>query len=147
MRRLCGGGGFPDPKPGRATSSPWVLIIAVWFLEPRLLARIKIIFAGALVAILLLPSLLDRFERLQGVDDATELSRFAVWQAAGTMFLEHPILGVGYGNYRGLFGYLSPQPVLSKVDAHNLYLQLLAETDCLDSAALPSCCGRPSVFP
>ena len=35
-----------------------VLIIAVWFLEPRLLARIKIIFAGALVAILLLPSLL-----------------------------------------------------------------------------------------
>ena len=47
------------------------------------------------------------------------------------MFLEHPILGVGYGNYRGLFGYLSPQPVLSKVDAHNLYLQLLAETGLL----------------
>jgi len=105
-----------------------VVIIALWLLVPRRLTRIKMVAASALLCLLLLPSLMNRFERLQAVDDATELSRLAVWQAAGMMFLEHPVLGVGYGNYRSLYGDLAPDRLLSRVEAHSLYLQLLAET-------------------
>ncbi len=105
-----------------------VLVIAVWFLVPRLITRIKLLCAGALACILLLAPLLNHFERLQGVDDFTEVTRLLTWQAAATLFLGHPALGVGYGNFRFLSGDLVPGAVPGTLDAHNLYLQLLAET-------------------
>jgi O-antigen ligase len=44
------------------------------------------------------------------------------------MFLGHPILGVGYGNYRSLYGDYIPGARPDDLDAHNLYLQFLSET-------------------
>lgn len=105
-----------------------ILLIAVWLLVPRLITRVKVLCGSVLAAILVLPPLLNHFERLQGVDDATELSRLAVWQAAVRIFLGHPLLGVGYGNYRFLYADFVPGAVPGKLDAHNLYLELLAET-------------------
>jgi putative inorganic carbon (HCO3(-)) transporter len=103
-----------------------VLIIAVWLLVPRLITRIEFLCGGALACILLFAPLLSHFERLQGgVDD---LGRLDLWQTAATLFLDHPLLGVGYGNYRSLFSDFVPGAVPGTVDAHNLYLQLLAET-------------------
>jgi O-antigen ligase len=66
--------------------------------------------------------------RLQEVDDFTQESRLALWGAAGMMFLGHPILGVGFGNYRSLYGDYIPGARPDDLDAHNLYLEFLSET-------------------
>jgi O-antigen ligase len=44
------------------------------------------------------------------------------------MFLSHPVLGVGYGNYRALYHDYIPGTRPNELDAHNLYLQFLSET-------------------
>lgn len=105
-----------------------VLIIAIWFLVPRMITRIKLFSGGAIAGILIFPFLLIHFERLQGVDDATEFGRLAAWQAAATLFLDHPFLGIGYGNFRFVSSELVPVALPGTLEAHNLYLQLLAET-------------------
>ncbi len=105
-----------------------VLIIAVWLLVPSLITRIMLLCGSTLACILLLPRLFNHFERLQGVDDVTEVTRLLTWQAAATLFFDHPFLGVGYGNFRFLSSDLVPGAVPGTLDAHNLYLQLLAET-------------------
>jgi O-antigen ligase len=70
-------------------------------------------------------SLLDR---LLGVEEFTQVSRLALWGAAAAMFLAHPVLGVGYGNYRSLYNDYIPGAAPGQLDAHNLYLQFLSET-------------------
>jgi putative inorganic carbon (HCO3(-)) transporter len=105
-----------------------VLVIGVWLLVPRLVARIAICCGGALVCLFLLPPLLNHFDRLQGVDEFTQDTRLAAWQAAVIMFLDHPLLGVGYGNYRFLSANFVPGAEPGKVESHNLYLGSLAET-------------------
>jgi O-antigen ligase len=105
-----------------------ILIIAVWLLAPRLIGRIKFLCGGLLACMLLLPPLLNHFERLQGIDEATQSTRTFLWLAAARLFLAHPFLGVGYGNYRFLYADLVPAAVQGRLDAHDLYLQLLAET-------------------
>lgn len=57
------------------------------------------------------------------------VERMANWQAAWGMFTDHPLLGVGIGNY----GVMYPQYALEGWEnttghAHNYYLNLLAET-------------------
>jgi putative inorganic carbon (HCO3(-)) transporter len=106
-----------------------ILMIAVWFLVPRPITRTKLL-GGAVLACMLLP-LLNQFERLRGVlDDPDAISRVYVWGAAASLFRDHPFLGVGYGNYRFLYADFAfvPNAVVGSVDAHNIYLQLLAET-------------------
>jgi putative inorganic carbon (HCO3(-)) transporter len=103
-------------------------IMAVWLLAPRLTIRIEILCGITLICLLTVPPLLNHFDRLQGVDDYTEFGRLAAWQAAVSMFLEHPLLGVGYGNYKFLSADLVPGALPGTLEAHNLYLELLAET-------------------
>ncbi len=119
---------FLSQSRGGLLALAGVLIIAVWFLMPRLLTRISVFCASVFTCVLLLPVILKHFERLQGVDDVTEFGRLAVWQAAATLFFGHPVLGVGYGNYRFLYADIVPGAEPGTLDAHNLYLQLLAET-------------------
>jgi O-antigen ligase len=102
-----------------------LFIIAVWLLVPRVTTRIKLVCVVALAGLLLIPPLLNHFDRLENVDD---FARLAVWQAAVTMFMDHPLLGVGYGNYRFLYADFVPGAVPGRLDAHNIYFQLLAET-------------------
>jgi putative inorganic carbon (HCO3(-)) transporter len=102
-----------------------VLIAGLWFLVPRLITRLKLLGGGVVVCMLLVPALLNQFERLQDTDDG---SRMMIWTAAGTLFFEHPLLGVGFGNFRFLSPELVPGGVMGYLDAHNIYLQLLAGT-------------------
>ncbi len=105
-----------------------VLLIAAWLLPETRAARFRwitlvLVFsaAGALVAGLI-------FERLSGVDSYTEFTRLAIWAGAGLLFAGNPILGVGYGNFKTALASAIPVPEGSMLDAHNLYLELLAET-------------------
>jgi len=65
-------------------------------------------------------------ERATSVDAYIVESRLALWQAAAQMFMQHPLLGIGFGNYRVHFQeYMSG--IDYALDAHNIYLQFLAE--------------------
>ena len=68
------------------------------------------------------------FERLSGVDQFTELSRLAIWAGAGLIFIGHPIAGIGYGNFKNVLAATVAVPEGFMLDAHNLYMELLAET-------------------
>jgi putative inorganic carbon (HCO3(-)) transporter len=104
------------------------LIVSIWYLAPKPTVRIGILAAIAVILALTAPMLMNYFERLQSVDELTELSRLAIWALAGSMFLSHPVLGVGYGTYRISSLTYVPEPIGGQLHAHNLYLQLLAET-------------------
>lgn len=106
-----------------------MLLISIWFLRPKRIAVARLCLS-LLLAYSLVLSLQDRggANRLEQVDDFTQESRLALWGAAGVMFVGHPVLGVGYGNYRSLYGDYLPGARPDELDAHNLYLQLLSET-------------------
>ena len=68
------------------------------------------------------------FQRLAEIDDFTTVSRLAIWGGAFTVFARSPLFGMGFGNLRGMMGGLLNLPDGWTGDAHNLYLELLAET-------------------
>ncbi len=64
------------------------------------------------------------------VDDANfaVVERMAHWQAAGEMFSDHPIFGVGFGNYQVVYpAYALPRWSDPLGHAHNYYLNVAAE--------------------
>lgn len=65
------------------------------------------------------------------------VDRMAHWQAAWEMYREHPLLGIGPGQYTVYYPEfrlpLWPDP---KIHAHNFYLQTLAETGVVGFLAL-----------
>jgi O-antigen ligase len=68
------------------------------------------------------------FQRLGEIDDYTAVSRLAIWGGAFTVFARAPVVGAGFGNLRPLMGGLLGLPEGWMGDAHNLYLELLAES-------------------
>lgn len=72
-------------------------------------------------------------QRLATITDTkyqSNTERLLIWQSAYTMFKDHPVLGVGLGQYKDNYQkkYISPkakEPYLSH--AHNNFLQMLAE--------------------
>ena len=107
-----------------------MVLVTIWFSKPKITALSRILLASILSLAIVL-SLQPRVAgggRLGGVDDFTSASRLALWGTAGTMFRQHPVLGVGYGNYRSLYNDYLPGVTPNQLDAHNLYLQFLAET-------------------
>jgi O-antigen ligase len=71
------------------------------------------------------------FTRLAGVDQFTEITRLGIWAGAGLIFLSHPIAGIGYGNFKTVLTETIRVPEGFMLDAHNLYMELLAETGIL----------------
>lgn len=74
-----------------------------------------------------IPALSTVFSRFLtiGQDDQT-LTRFVMWEYAYDMFTTEPIYGIGWGAYRYRFSSLNMYE--GAANAHNIYLQLLAET-------------------
>ena len=68
------------------------------------------------------------FQRLGEIDDFTTVSRLAIWGGAFTVFAHSPVFGTGFGNLHGLMGGLLNLPDGWTGDAHNVCLELLAET-------------------
>ena len=89
------------------------------------LRRVALVLIGCLVAAALAGFF---FQRLGEIDDFTTVSRLAIWGGAFTVFARSPVFGTGFGNLRGLMGGLLNLPDGWTGDAHNLYLELVAET-------------------
>lgn len=61
--------------------------------------------------------------------DASAYSRFGIWATAIMMFIDHPIFGVGLGNFTNLFSrYVSKYVTIYNPYTHNLFLKILTET-------------------
>ena len=54
--------------------------------------------------------------------------RFVWWKTAYLIFKENVIFGCGFGNYMVLFKTFRPELVVNTLFAHNIFMQLLAET-------------------
>jgi O-antigen ligase len=105
-----------------------MLVVSACFFAPNRKTRMRRI-AAVLVLCLLAGVVAGLFfERLTEIDDYTTVSRLAIWGGAFTAFAHSPLLGIGFGNLRMLLGGLLSLPEGWVGDAHNLYLELLAET-------------------
>jgi O-antigen ligase len=103
-----------------------IVIVCLWAKSESRLVFAKRVFSLAALgslAVFIIGRLLERF----AIIDEAGLSRVVVWGAALTLFGSAPWIGVGFGNFRELYGDLIPG-YAKVLDAHNLYLQLLSET-------------------
>jgi putative inorganic carbon (hco3(-)) transporter len=105
-----------------------MLLVSLLFLRRRQVALSRVLLASALAATIVLSLPRESApSRIQEADEYTVVTRLALWAAAGSMFVQNPILGVGYGNYRALYNDYLPGFTPNQLDAHNLYLQFLSE--------------------
>lgn len=64
----------------------------------------------------------------QGLDESSRI-RLAAWGAGVSMFVRHPVFGVGFECFpQNYLNYAVDPPVWSEYDTHNSYLKVAAET-------------------
>ncbi|MBI1763562.1 MAG: O-antigen ligase family protein [Acidobacteria bacterium] len=83
--------------------------------------------------------LLWRFQSLgQGAQEYSVVTRLEYWRAAGRMFLDHPIAGVGLGAFPAVYPrYGHSSAKLERLEqTHNDYLQLLTDAGALGGLLL-----------
>jgi len=105
-----------------------VLLVSAWSFAPDRKAGIRWVAIVLVVCVRAAAVAGLLFQRLAEIDDFTTVSRLAIWGGAFTVFAHSPVLGAGFGNLRTLMGGLLNLPDGWTGDAHNLYLELLAET-------------------
>lgn len=97
----------------------------------KLLAIVSILVCTYLIVSLFIPNILVVYERLFNSDYATLGGRTELYSDAIKLFKSSPIIGHGWGAYRNYVQYTVGANYTSeyaKMNAHNIYLQLLAET-------------------
>ena len=97
----------------------------------------RLILVPVLLGLLLLPIAKTEiggqvYERVSDVESISGYGRLAIDFAAVNMFLQHPLFGVGYGNWRSIIPDYFPGFDLSFINeffpfAHDIYLQALSE--------------------
>jgi putative inorganic carbon (hco3(-)) transporter len=105
-----------------------ILLVHTYFSVHGRKARMRRVALVMIICLLAAATAGFFFQRLGEIDDFTTVSRLAIWGGAFTVFARSPVLGTGFGNLRGLMGGLLNLPDGWTGDAHNLYLELLAET-------------------
>ncbi|HEX2954931.1 MAG TPA: O-antigen ligase [Bacillota bacterium] len=82
------------------------------------------------IVIALFPQVQSRFSTLSNIRQSSDYERILIWRGAWRMFLDHPLTGVGPGNFKTLYRerYISAEAFMRKCPhAHNNFLQFLAE--------------------
>jgi O-antigen ligase len=76
-------------------------------------------------------------------DYASNLERLAIWRDATVVFRDHPVLGVGPGNFAAArYGRKASELARPHVNAHNMYLTTACETGIVGLAILLALYGR-----
>lgn len=114
-----------------------MVILVLWFLTSRNKRRITAFLLTIAIAILiifwLLPAIplqswLQRISPQLALQDAGA-GRFYIWRGGLDMFLDHPLMGVGIGNFLYRYpeySYYDPRGAWQRV-AHNTFLEIAAE--------------------
>jgi len=105
-----------------------MLMVSAYMLAPDRKTRMRRLALVLVVCVLAAAVAGLFFQRLGEIDDYTAVSRLAIWGGAFTVFARAPVVGAGFGNLRPLMGGLLGLPEGWMGDAHNLYLELLAES-------------------
>jgi O-antigen ligase len=131
-----------------------LVLLVLWSPRSRLLllpiAAVTAVFGAAALGNLLPASVADRLSQaveyfgvfdVRTVQPTSEnwavVERMAHWQAAWYMFLDHPWLGVGAGNYASAYPFYYVATWLEPLGhAHNYYLNTLAELGAVGLAIL-----------
>lgn len=121
-----------------ATRGAWLALVPVllFILSYYLLKRNKLavlclaLFIAAGAGLSQYKPFTDRLATITNTKYQSNTERLLIWNSAYTMFKDHPVFGVGLGQYKDNYQkkYISPkakEPYLSH--AHNNFLQMLAE--------------------
>jgi O-antigen ligase len=111
-----------------------VVVVFAWWNKRRLAAaRWALALTTALGVGVLIPAVAVVLARGVEGDQLSAVSRLADWRTAGAMIRDHPLLGVGKGNYLDLARLYNPWALAYPV--HNVFLLTLAETGVAGLAA------------
>lgn len=121
-----------------ATRGAWLALVPVLlfilfyylFKGNKLAIACLALFVAAGVGLNQYKPFTDRLATITDTKYQSNTERLLIWNSAYTMFKDHPVLGVGLGQYKDNYQkkYISPkakEPYLSH--AHNNFLQMLAE--------------------
>lgn len=122
-----------------ATRGAWLAVAIVsavlliyYMLKNKRNLAVSIIFVALISTVLVNnPKFMHRLDTIDDFDKyQSNTERILIWQSAWKMFKDHPILGVGLGQYTENYQqkYISPQAKEPKLGhAHNNFMQMLAE--------------------
>lgn len=112
---------------GGALAVATSLLYLIWHSRHRVRNLVLIIIVALPLSIFVPVSPLNRFlhPKMRGVN--TEETRLEAWGAGLKMFKDHPLFGVGLGNFKALMPLYVAPGVDFKSIAHNTYVELLAE--------------------
>jgi O-antigen ligase len=113
-----------------------ILVLAIFYFARSPKKRLVLLSGlfGSACLLYLLRNILNP-THTEGMIGFDAISRLMLWGTAWDYFIHSPLLGIGWGNFVGLYGtdlssfsdWIAP----SVSELHNVYLQLLAETGLL----------------
>ena len=142
---ICVAGLFFTKSRGSYTGFAAGLIFVLWF-HFKSIKKFFITLAALIVAMIPIIFFTGTYQRILQIFDFKEANvaaRFTYWEKAWYLFSKSPIFGIGYGRQNdiapaiydklkgipGLFAfYLQPTYFFNDSQAHNSYVQFLAET-------------------
>lgn len=104
--------------------------MVIWtLLSEKKLNRFVVMGLAAIALVIWAPkSFWNRTESVSQFDqDAAAMGRVHAWTVASRISLDKPILGVGAGSFRVAWPFYAPVEATRAYEAHNVFLQVLAE--------------------
>lgn len=104
----------------------------------KLIVLIIILIFIYFIVSMFVPSILVVYDRLFNSDYSTMGGRTQLYEEAIKLFKDNPIIGNGWGAYKNYVQYTvgaNYSTEYAKMNAHNIYLQLLAETGIIGFSA------------
>lgn len=113
------------------------LAIVLLFLFLQTKKKVAMAIFGIIILLLFLPHIGQKYKDRIGTietyeEDSAAMARVATYGAGINMIKDHPIIGVGAGNFNYLFSYYCPSELLKYggegISIHNMFLQIFSET-------------------
>lgn len=95
----------------------------------KLIVTMLVSLAVCTLLLLQIPIIKDRVHSITDMTNQSNSERILLWQSSWNMFLDHPITGIGTGNFEKLYvgRYMQPTAREELSNAHNNYIHALTE--------------------